>query len=150
MGGLSIGHYAITAGRLGGVVRRGQDTLIVSNNHVLANENRGVEGDPILQPGRYDGGKGDKDVIARLDSFVKVPAEETNTVDAALALPFDPRDVTPDVPNIGRLRGTGTADLEGEVMTSGRTTRVTHGVVRDVSATLRVGYAGAPTSSRTR
>ena len=141
MGGLSIGHYAITAGTLGGLVKRGQDTYILSNNHVLANENRGVEGDPILQPGRYDGGKEDKDVIARLDSFVKVQAEETNSVDAALALPYDPRDVTPDILNIGRIRGTRAADLEEKVMKSGRTTRVTNGVVKDVSATLRVGCA---------
>ncbi len=141
MGGLSIGHYAITAGTLGCLVKRGQDTCILSNNHVLANENRGVEGDPILQPGRFDGGREDKDTIARLDSFVKVEAEETNTVDAALALPFDPRDVTTDILNIGRIRGTRAADLEEKVMKSGRTTRVTNGVVMDVSATLRVGYA---------
>ncbi len=141
MGGLSLGHYAITAGTLGCLVRRGQDTMILSNNHVLANENRGVAGDPILQPGRFDGGKEDKDVIARLDSFVKVQAEETNTVDAALAMPYDPRDVTPEILNIGRIRGTRAADLEEKVMKSGRTTRVTNGVVMDVSATLRVGYA---------
>ncbi len=141
MGGLSIGHYEITAGTLGCLVKRGQDTCILSNNHVLANENRGVAGDPILQPGRFDGGKEDKDAIARLDSFVTVQAEETNTVDAALAVPFDPRDVTPDILNIGRVRGTRAADLEEKVMKSGRTTRVTNGVVTDVSATLKVGYA---------
>jgi len=141
MGGLSIGHYAITAGTLGGLVKRGQDTLILSNNHVLANENRGVEGDPILQPGRFDGGKEDKDVIARLVSFVKVHEAETNTVDAALAMPFDARDVTPEILNIGRVRGTRAADLEEKVLKSGRTTRVTNGVVQDLSATLRVGYS---------
>ncbi len=141
MGGLSIGHYAITAGTLGCLVKRGQDTLILSNNHVLANENRGVEGDPILQPGRFDGGNEDKDVLARLDSFVKVQDAETNTVDAALAMPFDARDVTPEILNIGRIRGTRNADLEEKVMKSGRTTRVTNGVVEDVSATLRVGYS---------
>ena len=141
MGGLSIGHYSITAGTLGCLVKRGQDTLILSNNHVLANENRGVQGDPILQPGRFDGGKEDKDVIAKLDSFSRVEMEETNTVDAALALPFDARDVTPEILNLGRIRGTRAADLEEKVMKSGRTTRVTNGVVQDVSATLRVGYA---------
>ncbi len=141
MGGLSIGHYAITAGTLGCLVKRGQETLILSNNHVLANENRGVRGDPILQPGRFDGGKEDKDVIAQLESFVKVEAEATNRVDAALALPYDVRDVTPEILNIGRVRGTRAADLEEKVMKSGRTTRVTNGVVQDVSATLRVGYA---------
>ncbi len=138
MGGPSNGHYAITAGTLGCLVKRSQDTLILSNNHVLANENRGVAGDPILLPGQFDGGKEDKDVIARLDSFAKVQEAAKNTVDAALALPFDPRDVSSDILNIGRIRGTRTADLDEKVMTSGRTTRVTNGVVQDVSATLRV------------
>ncbi len=141
MGGLSIGHYAITAGTLGCLVKRGQEPLILSNNHVLANENRGVQGDPILQPGRFDGGKTDKDVLAQLDSFVEIEKDEANPVDCALAAPFDLRDVTPEILNIGRVRGTRAADLEEKVMKSGRTTRLTYGVVSDVSVTLHVGYA---------
>jgi len=38
-GGVSIGHYRITAGTLGVVVRRAGVRLILSNNHVLANSN---------------------------------------------------------------------------------------------------------------
>jgi len=30
---------------------------ILSNNHVLANNNKGIEGDPIIQPGSIDGGR---------------------------------------------------------------------------------------------
>ena len=141
MGGLSIGHYAISAGTLACLVKEAGETFILSNNHVLANENRGVEGDPILQPGRFDGGKTDRDVIGRLDTFVAVDPEEPNLVDSALAAPFEPRDVSPDILGIGRLRGTKDADLEEKVMKSGRTTRKTNGTVVDVSATLRVGYA---------
>ena len=140
MGGLSIGHYAITAGTLACLVRDAGETFILSNNHVLANENRGAEGDPILQPGRFDGGKTDRDVIGRLDTFVAVDPEGTNLVDSALAKPFDERDVTPDILGIGRLRGTKEAVLDEKVMKSGRTTRKTDGTVMDVSATLRVGY----------
>ena len=140
MGGISIGHYAITAGTLGCLVGDAGETFILSNNHVLANENRGAEGDPILQPGRFDGGRPEKDVIGRLDTFVAVDPEEPNLVDSALAAPFDVRDVTPDILGIGRLRGTKEADLEEKVMKSGRTTRRTDGTVVDVSATLRVGY----------
>ena len=57
--GSSIGHYKITAGTLGGFVRSRDDgsVLILSNNHVLANENKGKKGDAILQPGAIDGGK---------------------------------------------------------------------------------------------
>jgi len=140
MGGLSIGHFAITAGTLACLVRDAGETFILSNNHVLANENRGAEGDPILQPGRFDGGKTDRDVIGRLDTFIAVDPDEVNLVDSALAKPFDERDVTPDILGIGRLRGTKEAGLDEKVMKSGRTTRVTNGTVVDASATLRVGY----------
>ncbi len=70
-GGVSIGHYQITAGTLGCVVRDGGTgaRMILSNNHVLANRNDAVAGDPILQPGPADGGAADRDVIAYLERF---------------------------------------------------------------------------------
>jgi hypothetical protein len=72
--GYSIGHYLITAGTFGCVVKdkQGGKSCILSNNHVLANENLGKIGDPILQPGPYDGGVNPADVIATLTRFVKV------------------------------------------------------------------------------
>jgi hypothetical protein len=70
-GGVSIGHYSITAGTLGVVVRdRATGTrLILSNNHVLANSNDAQIGDPILQPGPTDGGQVATDTIATLERF---------------------------------------------------------------------------------
>lgn len=70
-GGVSIGHYSITAGTLGVVVRdRSNGTrLILSNNHVLANSNEASIGDPILQPGPTDGGQVSTDTIATLERF---------------------------------------------------------------------------------
>ncbi len=141
MGGLSIGHYQVTAGTLACLVREGSERYILSNNHVLANENRGIEGDPILQPGRFDGGKTDKDVLARLDTFVALDPDDANLVDCALAQPYNPDDVTSDILNIGRLRGSRDATLEEKVMKSGRTTRLTNGSITDMNATIRVGYA---------
>ena len=73
-GGVSIGHYQITAGTLGCVVRD-RDTgerLILSNNHVLANSNNANIGDAILQPGPYDGGKVATDTIATLLRFIPI------------------------------------------------------------------------------
>jgi len=71
-GGVSLGHYKITAGTFGAVVRdRGSgERLILSNNHVLANSNEAAPGDPILQPGPYDGGDQDNELFARLERFV--------------------------------------------------------------------------------
>jgi len=73
-GGVSIGHYLVTAGTLGAVVRdrTTQDRLILSNNHVLANSNDANEGDAILQPGTADGGRQATDIIARLERFCPI------------------------------------------------------------------------------
>lgn len=71
-GGVSIGHYAITAGTLGCVVRRNGEKMILSNNHVLANSNAAQIGDPIIQPGPYDGGNMFADQVAILEDFVPI------------------------------------------------------------------------------
>ena len=73
-GGVSIGHYRITAGTLGCIVRD-RDTgerLILSNNHVLANSNDASIGDAILQPGPADGGKISTDTIGTLLRFIPI------------------------------------------------------------------------------
>ncbi len=72
--GCSIGHYAITAGTLGAVVRdvTTNEMLLLSNNHVMANSNDAKTGDTILQPGPADGGKAPQDRIADLLRFVKI------------------------------------------------------------------------------
>jgi len=70
-GGVSIGHYKISAGTLGAVVRDAStgELLVLSNNHILANSNDADIGDPSFQPAPYDGGTIDAKLIA-LDRFV--------------------------------------------------------------------------------
>ncbi|HWQ60900.1 MAG TPA: hypothetical protein VN521_01230, partial [Negativicutes bacterium] len=77
--GISIGHYKVSAGTFGAVVRDRStgEALILSNNHVLANltngaDDRAAVGDPILQPGLYDGGDRDSAVIGHLRRFVPI------------------------------------------------------------------------------
>lgn len=74
--GVSIGHYRVSAGTFGAVVkdRQTKEPLILSNNHVLANlstgrDDRAKKGDPILQPGQHDKGERDRDVIGHLERF---------------------------------------------------------------------------------
>lgn len=89
--GMSIGHYKITAGTFGAVVkdRKTGEPLILSNNHVLANITNGSDGrasvgDPILQPGPYDGGTGEQ-VIGYLERFVPInPVVQEVTCSKAL------------------------------------------------------------------
>ncbi len=71
-GGVSIGHRDITAGTLGCIVTRGDERLILSNNHVIADTNLAEPGDPVLQPGPYDGGRYPDDAIAVLERLVPI------------------------------------------------------------------------------
>ncbi|WP_369132871.1 hypothetical protein [Modestobacter sp. I12A-02662] len=84
--GLSVSHPDVSAGTLGGFVRRpGSDGLLVlSNNHVLADGNAATVGDPALQPGTADGGTA-ADRIGTLAGFVRLAPEPGNLVDAAVA-----------------------------------------------------------------
>ncbi len=69
--GVSIGHYMVSAGTLGGIVfdRHTGQPMILSNNHVLANSNEAEIGDAILQPGPTDHGLRPDDVVAKLHRF---------------------------------------------------------------------------------
>ncbi len=73
-GGVSIGHYLITAGTLGCYVTKNNKKYILSNNHVLANSNDGQIGDAIYQPGPHDGGTS-TDQIATLNKFIHIQFE---------------------------------------------------------------------------
>lgn len=94
--GVSVGHPAITAGTVGARVTDGSNVFLLSNNHVLANIDRAEFGDPILQPGSFDGGRSPEDAIAILTDAEPIhrctPLSNgflcsfTNTMDAAIAL----------------------------------------------------------------
>lgn len=73
-GGVSIGHYLITAGTLGAFVKdvTTGETLILSNNHVMANINSAAKGDAIIQPGAADGAVYPDDRIATLERFIPI------------------------------------------------------------------------------
>jgi hypothetical protein len=73
-GGISVGHFKVTAGTLGTMVqdRASGGRLILSNNHVLANSNEANVGDPVLQPGAIDGGSPNSDTLAQLERFVEI------------------------------------------------------------------------------
>jgi hypothetical protein len=85
-GGVSIGHYQITAGTLGTVVKEKATNLdmILSNNHVLANSNNGKIKDNIFQPGPYDGGS-PKDLIGQLHRFVEIDFGQMDNGDCSYA-----------------------------------------------------------------
>ena len=143
LGGVSIGHYKITAGTLGCLVkeRKTGKILILSNNHVLANSNHAKKGDAILQPGPYDGGKSSADILAALDRWIEIKfGKQGNLVDAALARPKRIKQVKPEIILIGIPQGTVKAKLGMFIQKSGRTTGYTTGKIKDIRATVKINY----------
>lgn len=164
-GGYSVGHIDISAGTAGTCVydilpggsssppQHGVGTpssyYILSNNHVLANSNNARAGDPILQPGPFDGGQDPADRVATLSRYIPItfapatPLEEHgNLVDAALA-EGDFGDLDRSIYWNTPVRGWRVRD-EVEVGTlvqkTGRTTHFTTGRVTVVDATVDVNY----------
>lgn len=161
--GVSIGHFRVSAGTFGAVA---YDTetgrpLVLSNNHVLANVTNGTDGrarlgDPVLQPGSYDAGSSD-DTIGHLVRYAPIvtmsgPFEEPsdaaqvgsiNRIDAALADPISPEIITPEVLGLGMIVGMASVEVGQRVWKSGRTTGVTQGRVRAISAALNVAMGDA-------
>jgi len=148
-GGVSIGHKAITAGTLGGLVKDQANSkiMILSNNHVLANSDMtnnqtAYKGDKILQPGKYDGGKEAVDTIAKLERWIEINPFGANEVDCAVAVPLSEADVLAEILEIGKVAGVAEPELSMKVQKSGRTTGLTQGEITDLHATVRVQYPG--------
>lgn len=166
-GGYSVGHFKVTAGTIatcvydtlpGGKLRMPTNGVgipsryyILSNNHVLANSNSAATGDPILQPGTYDGGTDPADRIARLNRFIPITFEppvpriqHQNIVDAAVA-DGEFHDLSREIYWIGYVRGwrrkAGVA-VGLTVQKTGRTTKFTTGRITAINATVDVGYGG--------
>lgn len=144
--GGSVAHRRVTAGTLGAFVTprsgSGGEDWILSNNHVLANENNARRGDAIWQPGKADGGRS-ADAIGELGRFQ--PLKVTgNQVDAATAQLNDGVEYYYDwLEGIGPIAGVRTGPLRiGEsVFKVGRTTETTEGRVSAIEVDdLTVGF----------
>jgi hypothetical protein len=160
-GGVSIGNYRTTAGTLGCLVKRQGQLFILSNWHVLYGEN-GKDGDPIYQPGPYDGGE-PKDTIADAAFHArlvlagaivtkrrcpfrkqKLPAPVFNEVDAALGKPVSDGLVASEVLEVGTISNEVVVPFAGlQVQKSGRTTHLSLGPVKDVDVAVKVNYGSS-------
>ena len=161
--GYTIGHYNITAGTFGCLVRDIRrcccklekdcgctptreecpgDYLILSNNHVLANSNAASIGDAILQPGPFDGGEFPTDTIATLERYEEIVfgASGYNLIDAALARPTANRNVIAAITGLVVPTDISQAFPFDPVVKVGRTTMVTTGLVLATNATINVSY----------
>jgi hypothetical protein len=132
----------IMVGTLGAVVEADGVQYILSNNHVLANENHLPLGSPIYQPSLLDGGNAATDRIGTLTRFVPLSTADHNLVDCAIARIEDGAVTSVSPPNIGRLTSPQPIDaVEGmRVEKTGRSTGHTIGTVTEVSISTVVEY----------
>ncbi len=154
--GYSIGHPAITAGSIAArVVNASLQLFVLSNNHVLANSNDASIGDATLQPGTFDGGTS-ADQVGTLFAFKPINfSGGNNTIDAAIALTdaLSVDNTTPTDDGYGmpsaQIWGDGNHDgvfdnknalLNQPVQKYGRTTKLTHGTITGINATLSICY----------
>ena len=141
IGGISVGHYRITAGTLGSLVydKFTNQPLILSNCHVLANsdtptDDYAFKGDPIYHPGPTDTGA--TSVVGKLERWV--PLEHGVTIDAATAL------TTVGISNyilgVPKITGVTSPVVGMDIVKSGRTTGFTEGRILSVNSTIDVDY----------
>jgi hypothetical protein len=143
-GGVSIGHPTITAGTHGVSLRFLGINAGLSNNHVLAagstfQQPRANIGDPIYQPGPYDGGR-EADIVGNLSWFNPIDTQGSNLIDAALWQPTTADLMSEEVLDIGIPAGIGTVNVGDIVQKSGRTSGYKSAEVIDINATISVNY----------
>jgi hypothetical protein len=151
-GGVSISHLNVTAGTLASRVYdsvNGQ-RLILSNNHVIANEDSiqnpsANTGDWILQPGTADGGTDPDDRLATLLRWIQIDEQGDNIVDAGVAQPISDSELRDDILGIGTVTEAAEVVINELVKKYGRTSHLTASTVIDVNATISVEYSGFTT-----
>ena len=163
-GGYSIGHTDVSAGTIATCVHdilpdnsscKTPKYYILSNNHVIANNNDARIGDPILQPGRVDGGTNPRDRIATLNRFIPITFEPTvprnkhnNLVDAALA-EGNFEELDREIYWIGYVNGwmpKANVAVGRRIQKTGRTTNYTTGRITATNATVDVSFGAGRTA----
>ncbi|MBW3541934.1 MAG: hypothetical protein KY476_16825 [Planctomycetes bacterium] len=133
--GASVAHATGRIGTIGSLGIRDNKCVLLSNNHVLAKENRARRGDAIVQPG---GGVMPRDWIGYLEDFVPLQIGGFNTVDCAIGwVPTDGGYVTPSHRYFTIDPAPTSPRLYMTVKKEGRTTGSTLGMIADVNVKVR-------------
>jgi hypothetical protein len=143
--GVSTGHPDVTAGTIGARVRDDAGYVYaLSNNHVYANTNNAIMGDPVLQPAPYDGGTYPVAAIGTLSAFrpIDFSSSGMNYIDAAIAVSSTSHLDNTTLPDgYGRPSSIPReASINMPVQKYGRTTSLTHGIISAINVSVEVCY----------
>lgn len=117
------------------------DRFLLSNLHVLNNENCGKKGDTVIQPGDYDGGVSPDDAVATVHEAVYIDPSGVNYVDCCLAK------INKGIES--KLGQYGDLPIKAPLLTpkvglkvskTGRTTFYTEGKITGINAASRIWY----------
>ncbi|MBF6467091.1 DNA/RNA non-specific endonuclease [Nocardia beijingensis] len=141
--GISVAHPTGTAGTIGCVVYDRDDgtPYVLSNWHVL-HTSAGRLGDDVVQPGPRDDNRIDRNRLGKL-----VRSHLGTAGDCAVAA-IENRHFSGEVSGLGVVPDRlGDPELGDKVIKSGRTTAVTHGIVRRVDVVAKIDYRGVGSKS---
>lgn len=133
-------------GTLGSMVQDASNNdYILSNNHVLADVNKAIPGQLIVQPGLADTAcvQSPSNAVATFSNAIKLRfGGHKNFVDAALAA-VDPGQVSPEILFIGPIASSvvSAPSIGMPVQKMGRTTCLTSGKISQLDAHLLVNYS---------
>ncbi|NMD57354.1 MULTISPECIES: DNA/RNA non-specific endonuclease [Tsukamurella] len=137
--GISVGNVKVSAGTIGAIVydRTDGTPLVLSNWHVL-NGPDGKIGDTVVQPGAYDDDRVDDNRLGALyrshlgaaGDCAVATIEDRGYAPEPLGLTVAPTEL-------------GEPELGDKVIKSGRTTGVTHGLVRRIDVVVKIDYGGS-------
>lgn len=128
--GVSVSHPNVEAGTFGALVhdRRTGRPCVLSNWHVLVGSMAVVPGEPIVQPGRRDGGRAPRDTVGNLERMML-----DQDGDAAVAILNGGREAHPEQWETGVVIEQVRAPQVGEILEkSGAMSNVTRGRVDGV------------------
>lgn len=137
--GVSVANKKETAGTIGGIVfdRKEGTPYILSNWHVLHGP-KGVIGDDIVQPGPFD------DNRVQLNRLGKLVRSHVGAAGDCAIASIEDRRFDQNILELGvKIEQLGEPELGDKLIKSGRTTGVTHGIVRRVHTIVKIDY-GAP------
>lgn len=128
-------------GTFGALVRQGNTFFILSNNHVLADENnRDLLDAPIFQPALLDDPDFGNHQIATLTSFAELLHGLPNTIDCAIAEVTDRSMVSNSIIHIGVPSGTAAPFMGMSVHKFGRSSNYTVGSISMFGVNVRLEY----------
>jgi endonuclease G len=137
--GVSVGNIKVTAGTFGCIAfdRNDGSPCVLSNWHVL-NGRKGELGDVVVQPGTADDSRIAMNRLGRLKR-----AHLGRVGDCAVSTVTD-REFTRDILDLDVTpTKLGEPQIDDKVVKSGRTTGVTHGLVRRPFALVGINYGGS-------